>query len=258
VHTGQQSRAEGVAGSTTRVIGLSLAAAAMLILPWAVPGKSGAATVLGQVSPANPPELVTGNYLQSQTATLPYTVPFPGGVITGWSHRGRSGNAGSGRLQLWGAVTTSSWFLVARSELESFTPGAATLFPTRLTVHGGEALGLHGENAGLDYVSTSGSDLRTLMSGGGDPAPGETRVNGGSASFRLVNVSAVLEPDADADGFGDETQDQCLGQAGSASGCTPAAAGPTGQRARARKRCKKKPKGPKRRKCNKKAKKLPV
>ena len=32
-------------------------------------------------------------------------------------------------------------------------------------------------------------------------------------------LNADVEPDADADGFGDETQDQCLGQAGPDNGC---------------------------------------
>jgi hypothetical protein len=74
-----------------------------------------------------------------------------------------------------------------------------------------------------------------------------------------VNVSATLEPDADADGFGDETQDQCVGSAGPQSGCAAAVAStPTGQRAAALKKCKKEKSKKARKKCRKKAKKLPV
>jgi hypothetical protein len=52
----------------------------------------------------------------------------------------------------------------------------------------------------------------------GDPAPGTT------ATYEQVDeigldIAAVLEPDADNDGFGDETQDQCLGQVGDQDGC---------------------------------------
>ena len=36
---------------------------------------------------------------------------------------------------------------------------------------------------------------------------------------RRLNVSARLEADADADGYGDETQDACPGSAGASSGC---------------------------------------
>jgi hypothetical protein len=40
-----------------------------------------------------------------------------------------------------------------------------------------------------------------------------------------VNVSANLEPDSDNDGFGDETQDHCLGVPGPENGC-PSELGP--------------------------------
>jgi hypothetical protein len=41
-----------------------------------------------------------------------------------------------------------------------------------------------------------------------DPPPG-TRVTYEPGSNHQIDVSAVLEADADHDGFGDETQDQC-------------------------------------------------
>jgi hypothetical protein len=80
----------------------------------------------------------------------------------------------------------------------------------------------------------------------------------------LVNISVVLEPDADHDGFGDETQDQCPTNATTQGPCPTVAppAGPTGQRAAAIKKCKKKFPGKakpnQRKKCIKKAKKLPA
>ena len=40
-------------------------------------------------------------------------------------------------------------------------------------------------------------------------------------------VAAVVEPDADHDGFGDETQDQCPGVAGPINGCPPPQPPPT-------------------------------
>lgn len=50
---------------------------------------AGAATQLGQVSPPFPLLRPSGNFVQLQTATIPDTVPPPGGVITGWSHMER-------------------------------------------------------------------------------------------------------------------------------------------------------------------------
>ncbi len=195
--------------------------------------------------------------MQLQTATIPYTVPPPGGVITGWSHMGSAedGSAGSGRLQLWRQVgMTTDFFLVGRSDLESFTAGIVNPFATRLPVSGGEMLGLRGENAASTYGGMAGDNVLELS--GGDPAPGETRsAVGAPEPVTLVNVSAVLEPDADGDGFGDETQDQCPTNATTQGPC-PATA--TGQRAAALKKCKKKHSAKKRKKCKKKANKLPV
>jgi hypothetical protein len=242
-----------------------VAVAALVVLPWALPGKAGAATQLGQVSPPFPLLLPSGNFVQLQTATIPYTVPPPGGVITGWSHMGSAedGSAGSGRLQLWGRVgMTTDFSLVGRSDLESFTAGIVNPFATRLPVSGGEILGLRGENAASTYDGMAGDNVLELP--GGDPAPGETRSAVGAPEdlLTLVNVSAVLEPDADGDGFGDETQDQCPTSATTQGPCPTTAAAPTGQRAAAIRKCKKKfagkAKAKKRKKCIEKAKKLPV
>ncbi len=58
-----------------------------------------------------------------------------------------------------------------------------------------------------------------------DPEPGDERILPPVAS-RLLNVAALLEPDADADGFGDESQDACLGEAGPEDGCLAPPANP--------------------------------
>jgi hypothetical protein len=50
----------------------------------------------------------------------------------------------------------------------------------------------------------------------------------GGSTFRAAHqapVSAVVEPDADIDGFGDETQDACPGVKGSDGGCQPGSGG---------------------------------
>lgn len=233
---------------------------AVALLGTAAP-TAGAATQLGQVSPPFPLLAPSGNFVQLQTATIPYTVPPPGGVITGWSHMGSAedGSAGSGRLQLWRQVgMTTGFFLVGRSDLESFTAGIVNSFATRLPVSGGEILGLRGENAASTSGGMAGDNVLELS--GGDPAAGETRSAVGAPDpVTLVNVSAVLEPDADNDGFGDETQDQCPTNATTQGPC-PATA--TGQRAATLKKCKKKfpgkAKAKKRKKCKKKANLLPV
>jgi hypothetical protein len=58
-------------------------------------------------------------------------------------------------------------------------------------------------------------------------------------SLHFRNQSADLEPDADGDGFGDETQDQCLGTAGSQNGCAAASAPVAPPAPAKKKKCKK-------------------
>ena len=207
---------------------LAICLAAALVLSWTLPDKADAATQLGQVSPDGSFSDGPINLVQNIAVPDPYAVPAGGGVITRWSHRGKSGNAGSGRLQVWRFVqqfdSTFQYDLVGRSALEEFSPGLNT-FPTRIPVNGLDRLGLRaGVGAGGFFGSTVGNaaagDTNTS-----DPAVGATRnfttVGHVITSPFRVNVSALLEPDADADGFGDETQDDCPTDASTQGSCPP-------------------------------------
>ena len=87
-------------------------------------------------------------------------------------------------------------------------------FATRIPVQGGDILGstMLSLGAGCDYAAAPGDFERIV---GGDPAPGNTVTFGSSFPSTRINVSAVVEPDCDNDGFGDETQDTDL------SACPP-------------------------------------
>ena len=203
-----------------RVMGLSLVTAALVLL-WAVPGTAGAAIQLGQTSTVNP--VVCGqtfNQVQRAATTASFQVPAPGGVITSWSHRGLSpAPAGSGRLQIWDSTGGNNFVLVGRSEVEDFTAGVVTSFLTQIPVDPGDLLGLRNAEpiTGCGRFSVV-SDVIGLESTATDPEPGDERTLP-PITARLMNVAAVLEPDADGDGFGDETQDACLGEAGPEDGC---------------------------------------
>jgi hypothetical protein len=55
----------------------------------------------------------------------------------------------------------------------------------------------------------------------GDVAVGETRTATGPFPNYRVNVSATIEPDADRDGYGDETQDRCPTDPSTQGPCPP-------------------------------------
>jgi hypothetical protein len=219
-------------GRLHRVMGLSLVTAALVLL-WAIPGTAGAAVQLGQTSPTNP--LACGepdfNSVQSAAVAANYQVPVPGGVITSWSHRGRTVDPpfpgpGSGRLQIWDSTGGNDFNLIGRSELQTFTAGVVTSFLTRIPVDPGDLLGLRAVEAGTGcgLFSVAG-DVTAYEFNAPDPAPGDVRTLDPHPGV-LLNVAAVLEADADGDGFGDETQDACLGEAGPNSGCLAPPANP--------------------------------
>ena len=54
---------------------------------------------------------------------------------------------------------TNDFFLVGRSDLESFTAGILNFFATRVPVSGGEILGLRSENAGSRYGGVPGDNV---------------------------------------------------------------------------------------------------
>jgi hypothetical protein len=211
-----------------RAMGLSVVTAALVLL-WAIPGTAGAAVQLGQTSPTNPVNCgeTDVNVVQRATvAGLNYQVPAPGGVITSWSHRGRTPTEGSGRLQIWDSTGGDNFVLVGRSEIEDFTAGVVTSYLTRIPVDPGDLLGLRSFEAdtGCAEFSVAGNVVGAEFPAS-DPNPGDVRTLPPFPGL-VWNVAAVLEADADGDGFGDETQDACLGEAGPESGCLTPPANP--------------------------------
>jgi hypothetical protein len=209
---------------------LTMSLAAALVFAWALPVTASAATQLGQVSPVDHTGTCgAGNTVQAEATeatTPPYTVPAAGGVITSWSHKGTLEDPGSGRLQIWRNAGGLNFTLVARSALRDFTAGVNT-FPTRIPVAGGELLGFltaAETETGCSYVGAAGD--RVAHEGPTEAAPDETRTMMFAFGDLLLNVSARLEPDGDGDGFGDESQDDCPGQAGPSNGCPPGTSPP--------------------------------
>lgn len=86
--------------------------------------------------------------------------------------------------------------------------GGLNSFDARIPVQAGDRLGLFGASAaGTLICELPGAHVLGVFAGGGNA--------GGTVNFAeiapevRVPVSAVIEPDADSDGYGDETQDKC-------------------------------------------------
>ncbi len=148
---------------------------------------------------------------------MQYAVPFSG-VITSWSYlaAGSPGQLALLVVKLIGEEHTAlpgypynKAIVQEVGESASVVPPANLLstFPTRIPVQAGDLIGLKPSSKGQCWA-----EHRPEYEMAFGTAPGF----GATANFSVrednetqVDVSARLEPDADGDGYGDETQDQC-------------------------------------------------
>lgn len=136
------------------------------------------------------------------------------GVITGWSSQVSAAAEAFARVKVVRHVNQSTgeearFRVVAQSEPERLQAGG-NRFPTRIPVEAGDLIGLSGDVPGhpIAVPLCEAPGARLLALEGDPPLGGETNETIELTDFQ-VPLIAVVEPDADHDGFGDETQDRC-------------------------------------------------
>jgi len=157
----------------------------------------------------------------SGAPTPSYAVPAGGGVVTAWEVEVSAPSGASMALKLFRPSATANTFtVVGQSGFEPVATGLQT-FATRVPVQPGDMLGFTTGSTSISGClrpTPSPADLR----GGSpntDPAFGAAFTPATLISQQALSVAAVVEADADADGFGDETQDACPASTGTANGC---------------------------------------
>jgi hypothetical protein len=143
-------------------------------------------------------------FIQSSTPDGNYAVPF-GGVISLWSFQAGASAPSPLKLKAARLVAGNDFTIIGESAPETPSASALNTYPTRISVQAGDVIGF--------YIGVGGQCVRGLAgfkmhSRSGDYAPGTTVTFNGPFVFQL-DISAILEPDVDNDGFGDETQDAC-------------------------------------------------
>ena len=210
-----------------RALAAALAVAALL----SVPAAGHAAQTFGSLlknSPANGPDPCVDTapgpctlvgYINPNDAGDPVSSPAPGeGVIVRFRVRTSAAEAVTLRLA---TVTKEGDTLLAQAVRTGPTvttqgTGEVEEFPARLVVHQGELLALDAPAAHMVY--NQGGNRFTplyappLVEGQGPRGPGA------DPTGELL-LQAVMEPDADGDGFGDETQDGCPTQGSNQGAC---------------------------------------
>lgn len=149
-----------------------------------------------------------------------YTVPAGGGVVTAWSHMGPDpiGFADTMALQMLRPVTGNQFKVIGQSEVKTIFNGPNS-FPTRIPVQAGDVVGVFVQHPGnVAYCQEQApmfneGDKTREIDGTQNPAVGTTLDFAANEQSARLDVAAMVEPDKDGDGFGDESQDNCAGKA---------------------------------------------
>ena len=184
-----------------------------LFMGWSA-AEASAASTIGQSPPTvgAPGGCSSGAFVQLAVSSGPdYVVPADG-VITSWtsSLEGtvafstfRPG-AGAGEFTRTGADTRT-------------VGGMTTSFPVRMAVLAGDRIGLQNPPGISNCYSETGNSAD--MSGVAGSAPIGTPTTFSPTSPYRLNLSAVVELDADGDGYGDDSQDGCPSDATTQGPC---------------------------------------
>lgn len=140
---------------------------------------------------------------------LPLTAP-DAGIVTKWTVNSAHNSELSQQLKIFRATSDPKKFVaVGESSFAAIRPMAINTFETRIPVQAGDRFGVYGgpSSSPLYCATSDAADVLGYVNA-------NVTVGGPPAEFIEVGnlqvaVSATVEPDADGDGYGDETQDKC-------------------------------------------------
>jgi hypothetical protein len=188
----------------------------------ALPGSAMGAITLGSTFTPTTVCPMSGTMVQASSGGNPYAAPSTG-VITSWAH-----HAGASppplRFKVVRPLGGNVFAFVGESALTPQTAFVLNEFPTRIPVQSGDTIGLFLGGSGYTFyncVSSTGVPADLFYYVIGDVGIGNTTYTGGTGPQYKIDVSARLEPDADGDGYGDETQDRCPTDASILGACSP-------------------------------------
>jgi hypothetical protein len=150
---------------------------------------------------------------------LSLTVPSAG-VVTQWKVSSTVPGAATERMVVLRATGKANEYTAIARSSEQLVAAGTNAFDTRISVAAGDRIGeassgLTNSKAFLCHPTTAQDKMAFLNSSAAIGSP-QTYVE--IAEYR-VPISAVVEPDVDGDGYGDETQDKCPQSAAFQSAC---------------------------------------
>jgi len=160
-------------------------------------------TTLGMTFSPEPTLCDDGTWVVTGSPGVVHAAPADG-VITSWSHQAAATVGGTVEFEVLRPTGGSTYLSVGEDGPRTPAAGTLNTWNARIPIRQGDKIGLTAPGVACRSSSSNWS----LGSFGTDLAPGATGTTSGSSS-RMLDVSAVLEADADSDGFGDTTQDLC-------------------------------------------------
>jgi hypothetical protein len=144
---------------------------------------------------------------RASNGRLPLTAPTSG-VVTAW----KVNSALSEPVTEWMAAFRSTgqegtFQVIGQSDEETANQGL-NVYPARIPVQAGDRFGLVGVGNESPLFCLTGNNEDHTWSLPYSVGPGSTHVFAAGVQVRVPLV-AVIEPDRDGDGYGDETQDKC-------------------------------------------------
>jgi hypothetical protein len=173
-------------------------------------------TVLGQTFTPSTSRL-TGDTIK--TAELGVIVAAQeDGVITSWSYQANSIVDGTLKFKMFRPLGGNDYRAVGADQPRVPVANVLNTFQARIPVRQGDKIGVHTED--LPVSSNVTSPANSTASFAGDLADGDSATFAATTCCgRHTDISAVLEADADGDGYGDTSQDACPTDASTQGEC---------------------------------------
>jgi len=177
--------------------------------------RADAATTVGEISPTYE-YAQCGGAITVETAVpaaaRPYVIPAAG-VITSWS-TATANSAGTAKLKVLRPTGAKEYLVVGEDGPHSVAAGTTPTFSgARVPVQAGDVVALLAKGTNCMAWFPGNPYAYSALTFGLDPPPGGSASAVGFGQEFAIAVSATVEPDADDDGYGDETQDACPGDA---------------------------------------------
>jgi hypothetical protein len=149
------------------------------------------------------------SFLQTISAGAPYTAQHDG-VITTWRFQAPASGTDLLKFKVGRPAGDRRFRVVGESGLTDPVPGALNSYSIQIPVFAGDVIGFYwnagNTDAGENVLCSKSDDGYAQQISRGDVAASTTAIFGQELGFQL-DLSAILEPDCDKDGLGDETQD---------------------------------------------------